>query len=269
MEPIEHDSTNEQLWHALATQGSPDRKRLRQLYRLLPANPRCKNCYAPFQGIGGTVMRLVFHKRPSHHNPLVCNVCEDFAARHPGGTEIEMAMLFADVRGSTTLAEQMRPSEFSRLINRFYSTALDIIAQADGVVDRLVGDEMIGYFLPGFSGPDYTCRAIEAAQALLKATGHASLHGPWIPVGIGVHQGVAYFGTVGEKDGTIDVTALGDAVNATSRLASSAGAGEILISDDAYHAAGLERPDLERRNLRLKGRIEPMSVRVMNIKSGI
>ncbi len=269
MDRIEHNSPNEQLWRNIATLGSPDRKRLSHFFRLLPANPRCKNCYAPFQGVGGTFVRLVFNKRPSHHNPLICNVCEDFAAHHPGGVETEMAMLFADVRGSTTLAEQMTPSEFSRLINRFYNPALDIIAQADGFIDRLVGDEMIGYFLPGFSGPDYSLKAIGAAQALLKATGHGSTHGPWIPVGIGVHQGVAYFGTVGEKDSTIDVTALGDAVNATSRLASLAGAGEILLSDDAYQTANLQYPDLERRNLNLKGRIEPITVRVMVAKSEV
>lgn len=258
------DSENEQVWREFLTHGFPDGNRSRRLFRYLPKSPRCKNCYAPFQGIGGVVVRLVFNKRPSPHNPMVCNFCEEFASHYPGGAEVQLAMLFADVRGSTTLAEKMGPRDFSRLINRFYNTSMDVLVHSSAVIDRLVGDEMIGYFLPVFSGPDYHRKAVKAAQELLRATGHADPAGPWIPVGIGVHTGLAFFGAVGKKEGVIDITALGDPVNATARLASQAGAGEILISEEAYQAAGLDIGDLEKRQLTLKGRNEPMPVRVLN-----
>jgi adenylate cyclase len=102
--------------------------------------------------------------------------------------------------------------------------------------------------------------AIQAAQALLIATGHNQPGGPWIPVGIGVHTGEAFFGSVGLQGGIVDVTALGDAVNVTARLASSAGAGEILVSQDTCTEAHLDGGDVERRELALKGRSQPVSV---------
>jgi adenylate cyclase len=174
-------------------------------------------------------------------------------------------MLFADVRGSTTLAEQMNAREFSRLINRFYTVATRILIQTDAMVDRLMGDEAIGLYIPGFAGPEHPRRAIEAAQELLKQTGHRDSKGPWLPVGISVHTGRAFVGVVGGEDTTADFTALGDNVNITARLASEAGPGEILISEASYAAANWNREDLERRQLGLKGKSEPIGVRVLRV----
>jgi hypothetical protein len=79
------------------------------------------------------VMRSLGRKQSSL-NPNFCNVCEDFAKKFPGGAEVEMAMLFADVRGSTSLSEQMTAIEFQKLINRFYVGATHEIAQEDVIV---------------------------------------------------------------------------------------------------------------------------------------
>jgi adenylate cyclase len=95
------------------------------------------------------------------------------------------------VRGQQQLAEQMSALEFSQLINRFYKVATHVLIQTDALVDRLMGDEAIGLYIPGFAGPEHARRAIEAAQDLLKRTGHRDTQGPWLPVGIGVHTGVA------------------------------------------------------------------------------
>jgi adenylate cyclase len=172
-------------------------------------------------------------------------------------------MLFADVRGSTTLAEQMSALEFSRLINRFYTVATHVLIQSDAMVDRLMGDEAIGLFIPAFSGPEHPRRAVEAAQELLKQTGHHDPKGPWLPVGIGVHTGPAYVGVVGDEGSPMDFTALGDSVNTTARLASAAGAGEILVSEAACAAAAWNTAGLEHRQLELKGKSEPIGVRVL------
>jgi len=96
-------------------------KRLRQIFRILPHDPRCKFCNAPFQGVGGMIVRALFGKQRSDLNPRFCNLCEKASREFPGGAEVEMSMLFADVRGSTALSEKMSPTEFSGLINRFYS----------------------------------------------------------------------------------------------------------------------------------------------------
>lgn len=189
-----------------------------------------------------------------------------FAKRYPGGTELEISMLFVDVRGSTSLAEQMSASDFSVLMNRFYKAATDVMVRTDAVIDKLVGDEVIGLYLPIFTGPDHARPAIDAAQKLLEVTGHAEREGPWLPIGIGVHTGIAFVGTVSGADHTIsDITALGDNVNVTARLASMAGPGEALISEAAYAAGGPHLGDLDKRQLELKGRSEPVTARVLRI----
>src|ERR1700737_3725671 len=82
-------------------------KKVRHLYQMLPNDPRCKFCYAPFQGIGGILVRTIFQLKRSSSNPNFCNMCEEFARQFRTGSEVEMSMLFADVRGSTALSEKM------------------------------------------------------------------------------------------------------------------------------------------------------------------
>ena len=177
-------------------------------------------------------------------------------------------MLFVDVRGSTTLAEQMSAAEFSRLMGRFYKAATSVLVKADAFLDKLVGDEVIGLFLPAFAGSEPARQAVEAARELLRVTGHGDEGGAWLPVGVGVHTGVAFFGTVKGVEGTFsDFTALGDNVNVAARLASAAGPGEAMISDAAYAAAKLDLGQLERRQLDLKGKSEPVGVRVLRLGS--
>jgi adenylate cyclase len=191
------------------------------------------------------------------------------AMQYPGGAEVELTMLFADVRGSTRLAERMSAADFSRLMDRFYKAATVVLIRTDAFIDKLVGDEVIGLYLPLFSGPNHARIAIGAAQELLHITGHKDKDGPWLPIGIGLHTGVAYVGVVSGAEGTVeDVTALGDNVNITARLASSAGPGEALISDAAYSNAGMDLGKLERRQLELKGKSAAVDVHVLRLPAG-
>lgn len=183
--------------------------------------------------------------------------------KYPGGAEVELSMLFVDVRGSTGLAERMTAKEFSWLMNRFYKAATKVLIKTDAFIDKLVGDEVVGLYLPLFTGPNHAFAAIEAAQELLRVTGHSDRDGPWLPIGVGIHTGVAYVGIVSGAEGTVtDVTALGDSVNTAARLASYAGSGEALISEACFGAAGLDMGKLERRQLDLKGKSEAVHVYV-------
>ena len=184
------------------------------------------------------------------------------ATEHLGGTEIQLAVLFADVRGSTQLGEQMKPAEFSQLIGRFFSVSSRVLLGSKAWVDRLVGDQVIGIYIPYFVGPDPERAAIDAARDLLHRTGHDAPDGPWIKVGAGVHSGTAFIGTVGSQDGATDITVLGDVPNVAARLSSAAGPGEILISDDAYLRAGMSL-DLEQRTLDLKGKSRQVIAHVL------
>jgi len=233
-------------------------KRIQRFFNILPHDPRCKLCNAPFQGVGGMVVGALFSRRQSSLNPRFCNVCEDFAKKFPGGAEVEMSMLFADVRGSTALSEQMTPIEFQKLINRFYVGSTRAIADEDGLLEKLAGDAVAAFWGAGFAGKDYVARTIRAAQKIQKA-----MEGQKIPVGIGVHAGVAYFGAMGSAEGLINISAIGDEVNTAARLASKAAAGEIIVSEVALEQAHMNTNELESRKLELKGISEQVSVRVM------
>ena len=91
-------------------------------------------------------------------------------------------MLFADVRGSSKLARQMPVLDFTRLMNRFYRVSSEVLFEADGIIEKFVGDEVVALFLPFLAGREHTRRAVEAAEGLLRATGHGSTEGPWVPL---------------------------------------------------------------------------------------
>lgn len=228
--------------------------------RHLPGEPRCKMCAAPFGVPGALLLRFTGRKRWAK-NPTYCGMCFDILSRFHGGAEIESSYLFADVRGSTSLAERISPTEFRSLLDRFYDTAARVLVDHDAIVDKFVGDEVVAIFIPALAHDAHAARAIEAGLALLRATGHGEPGGPWLPIGIGVHTGIAFLGAVGEPPVT-ELTALGDVVNTAARLASAAGAGELLVSEAAATSSGRDVRDRERRDLELKGKATTTTVYV-------
>lgn len=257
------DNSTERWWRSLLTGDGLEKpmRQMRHALRMLPAHSRCKFCNSPFDGVAAPAMRIV-GRGPSRISTAFCHQCQSTASKNIGGVEVELTLLFGDVRGSTSLAEQMSPSEFSVLISRFFGVTSKVLLKSAAWVDRLVGDQVIGMYLPFYVGDDHQAKAIHAAKELLKKTGHDSPDGPWIPLGVGIHSGVAFVGTVGAEDAATDITVLGDAPNVAARLSSAAGPGEIVISDDTFAKAGLDG-DLERRTLDLKGKSEPLGVRVL------
>jgi adenylate cyclase len=202
-------------------------------------------------------------------NPHLCNVCERFAEANPGGTELEVALLFADIRGSTPLAATMNAYEFGQVINRFYKVTTNIIFKHGGMVEKLVGDEVTAFFVPAFAEDhNISQAAFRAGKAILTATGHDEGNGPWIPVGVGIHTGEAYVGAVGEPGKNIDIAVLGDNVNVAARLAGQAKTGEIVFSDDTLRTAGLEKDNLESRSLALKGKESPIDAWIYRSSAG-
>lgn len=246
-------------WHSFLLTGNSDfERRFRRLFGRLPQHPRCKACNAPFEGIGAPIVSILFGRRRSLSDPRFCEPCVQMTRNHPGGAEIEISMLFADVRGSTTIAEKISPTEFRAKINRFYKVATDVLLETDAFIDRLIGDEVVGIFFPGLAGAAHASKALGAAARILRVTGHMEQVGPWIPVGAGVHTGVSYVGTVGSEKGAIDITALGDVPNVAARLASLAAPGEIVVSEATRMAAGFDTQGLEPQSRTLKGRSQPV-----------
>jgi adenylate cyclase len=250
-----------EIWR-LALSGEDTRMyKWRHLFGLIPSDPRCQICNAPFRGPLTPLFRALNFTR-AQMNPHFCAQCLEVLPE--GGAELDITMLFADIRGSTSLAEAKTPIEFTRLLNRFYEAATRVMVESDALIDKLVGDEVIGLYAPGFAGPDYSKRAIKAAQRLLQVTGHGDPGGPWVPVGVAVHVGFVYMGRVGSEATITDITALGDPVNVTARLASSAAAGEVLVTEDPLRSARMTLPGgTETRSLMLKGKTEAVRVSVL------
>jgi len=237
----------------------------RKLYSLLPSDPHCHECGIPMAGVGGSALRFM-GSEPSSFNPKLCSACEKSARQYEVGAEVELTMIFADVRDSTPLAELRGPSGFKEIINRFYKETSKVLIAHNAMVNRLMGDQVIALFVPRFAGKDHARVALHAAQGLLRVTGHGDPSGPWIPVGAGIHTGVAYVGAVGAADGVTEIAVLGSAANLCARLSSKAAAGEILISEESIKSGNLDVRGFESRSLELKGVGQPVSVRVMKIQ---
>lgn len=256
----------EEVWRGILMGTDPRFRKSRALYKHFPREPRCKMCAAPFAGPIAPILRMR-GRGPWSKNPKYCGVCFSVMSHSRGGAEIPCTLLFADVRGSTELAERVRPSEFSRLLNRFYDTAGRILVENDGIVDKFVGDEVMAIFIPALVQERHAARAVATAKEILRAVGQVAGNGDEaLPIGIGIHTGNAFVGTVGEEPHT-ELTALGDVVNTAARLASAAGAGELQVSREAAEAAGLELGALEHRSLTLKGKSAPTDVVVLTAAS--
>jgi adenylate cyclase len=246
------------------------RKRVwrRRLFRLISpgARDRCHLCLAPFDGVVAPLMRAM-GRGPWRRNPQYCDQCERLFTECRGGAEVEIAVIYADVRGSTQLAAQMRPIEFGALMERFFIAATKILTAGGAAIDKMVGDEVIALYLPGLISDrhNYRRNAVRAGIELLRATGHADEGGPWLPIGVGVHSGVAFVGSIGTERGTYEFAALGETMNLGARLVTAADTGEVVISNAIWPAVADEFK-AERRALNLKGIDGPVAVHVARVQ---
>ncbi|HEY1833197.1 MAG TPA: adenylate/guanylate cyclase domain-containing protein [Solirubrobacteraceae bacterium] len=254
-------SGGDNAWVKILTEGHGSMNMARRFWRLIPSEPRCKVCSSPFGGVGGRVVRLGGWA-PSRKNPNLCARCCD--QMPPGGAEVDVAVLFADVRGSTALGEQISAGEFAELLNRFYAAVTDVLLRHDALIDKLIGDEAMALFIPGVAGPDYRRKALEAGVELLRAVGYGTSEGPWLPVGVGINAGTAYVGNVGTA--VVDFTALGDTVNVAARLQGHAERGELVVAADLVDdPAALLPSGARRREVEARGHSEPVPVLVAAI----
>src|SRR3954451_21354449 len=239
-------------WQTLLVDGYEPLKRVQKVFSKLPSNPRCAMCKSAFGGVGGRIFGWTGRK-PSRKNPNLCQYCFDHLP--DGGIELDIGVVFADVRGSTALGEQSTATDFAERLNHFYAAAAEMLIDHDGIIDKLIGDEVMALFLPGLGGPDYRRRAALAAIDLAGA-GHG------LPVGVAANAGTAYVGNVGS--GTVkDFTALGDAVNTASRLQSHAAAGEVVLVTALYDLVAMDHPNARSERVDVRGRETAVDIHVL------
>ena len=112
-----------------------------------------------------------------------------------GGVEMETGVLFADVRGFTSLAEKMAPDDVAQVLNRFYGCATEILTRS-AIVDKLVGDEVMALYFPMLLGERWEGKMVDDARDLLTAVGYGADGEPWLRLGVGLDVGRAYVGNV-------------------------------------------------------------------------
>jgi adenylate cyclase len=172
-----------------------------------------------------------------------------------------VSVVFVDVRGFTSLAEQLSPTEVAQRLNRFYSLASNSIFDYDGTLDKLVGDQVMAFFGAPLHAKDHPKRAVQAALRIVRGMTHQD-GDERLRVGAGVATGEAFVGNVGEGAVT-DYTVLGDTVNVAARLQAAAASGEILVSQETYAYVEADFPNAPCRELELKGKSEPVRSRVI------
>lgn len=161
---------SEEFWREFLIKGSPLERASRRVFGRIPHGPRCRMCGAPFEGPGAPVMRLI-GKRRSEQTPHWCMSCFTFMSHHHGGAEIELTFLFADVRGSTPLAERMESASYRQLMSRFYETAAEVVFHHDGAIDKFVGDEVVAFFIPALAGGRHAASGVETAKLSCEPPG--------------------------------------------------------------------------------------------------
>ena len=253
------EESMDETWRRMLEGNDLALSRLQRQFRRIPKAPRCKLCNAPFGRPGSLFMApLGWGRWPA--NPTMCRICARGLDQGKGGAEIHATFLFADIRGSTTLAEHLRPAQFQALLDRFYTICALAIDAGGGLLDRYLGDGVVAFFVPVFANEHSPAAgAIEAGRSIIRdvlgGDGREA-----IPVGVGVHSGLAYVGVMGNEGGHLDFTGVGDTVNTAARLGSEAGAGELLVSTASAEEARLATEGLERRTLQLKGKEELVDV---------
>lgn len=231
-----------------------------RVMRRLPAEPRCRLCNAPYGGLGGQIMRR-FGFGPSRKNPTLCNTC--FERAPMGGVDMEIGVLFADVRGFTALAERAPSDAVARLLNRFYAAASTVLTRS-ALIDKFVGDEVMALYLPQLLGEHWEDELVRDASDLLASVGYGAPSGPWIQLGVGLDVGRAYVGNVGAGE-VKDFTAVGDVVNTAARLQSAAGGGQIVLSERLFERLVARPANAIATALELKGKQDAEPARVIDL----
>jgi adenylate cyclase len=178
-----------------------------------------------------------------------------------GGESQRITVLFADVRGFTTMAEKMKPREAVEVLNEFFARMTNAIFEYDGTLDKYLGDGMMALFGAPFALQNDAEAAVRAAMSMQKSLAELNtLSGkPPLHIGIGIHTGEAVVGFLGTER-RMDYTAIGDTVNVASRLTSQAGPGQIVISSATHAQLGREISCGQLSAMKLKGRAEPIEV---------
>jgi adenylate cyclase len=176
---------------------------------------------------------------------------------------MEVGILFADIRGFTAWSEKRSPDAVAAGLTQFYALASRVLTRDDALVE-FFGDQVMALYLPNFpSLGERTAEVMVVAARRLLHEVHGRQSEDALPIGVGIHMGVASVGNVGKGE-IKDFTAVGDAVNTTARLQSCALAGQIILSDEVHRRAASSCPRADPASFSVKGKSEPLQAYVIH-----
>jgi len=193
-----------------------------------------------------------------------------YIEQNPGGVNLggkrqKVAILFADIRGFTSLSEKSEPEQVIDLLNKFFTELTDVVINEGGTLDKLMGDAAMVLFGTPVHLDNPCLNAVKTAVGIQKAVA-ASMPGwvadgfPEFSVGIGINYQDVVMGNVGSER-LSNFTAIGDGVNIASRLCSLASGNEIVIAESVYSSIIDQIGDAEKRTgVKVKGKAKEMTV---------
>ncbi|HEV8149087.1 MAG TPA: adenylate/guanylate cyclase domain-containing protein [Gemmatimonadales bacterium] len=232
-------------------------------------------CYA-FGGLAAVSIAKAYYADAARRDALARANLErffapDIAARvaahpgelRPGGERRPVTVLMSDVRGFMGLAESLPPEAVAEQLSEYFAAMVELVFAHGGTLDKFIGDALLAVWGAPLAAADDADRAVAAARAMQSEV--VALNARWstsgkpeLGVGIGLHYGEAFTGTIGSPR-RLEYTVIGDVVNVAARLCKEAAAGEIVLS--AQVRANLTLPvALTGEPLLLRGRAEPVLV---------
>jgi adenylate cyclase len=182
----------------------------------------------------------------------------------PGGERRPVTVLYSDVRGFTGLAETLPPETVAALLSEYFAAMVELVFEHGGALDKFIGDALLAVWGAPLAAADDADRALAAARAMQVESGllnakWADQGRPTLAIGVGLHHGEAFTGTIGSPR-RLDYTVIGDVVNVAARLCDAARPGEVVLSEAVKSRLSLDPGPTTGEDLRLRGREEAVVV---------
>jgi len=183
-----------------------------------------------------------------------------------GGDKKQLTVLFSDIRGFTTIAEQLSPEGLVHLLNEYLTAMTDIVFKYDGLLDKYIGDAIMAVYGAPLDQPDHALRACRTALEMLHTLKKlqakwSAEEKPYVNIGVGVNTGDMVVGNMGSQM-RFDYTVMGDSVNLSSRLEgiNKEYGTNIVISEFTYAIVKDELYCRELDAVRVKGKKLPVKI---------
>jgi adenylate cyclase len=233
----------------------------------------CMGCWeqmhvpVPLRGVISAPFRA-FGVRPSWMNPNTCTICELMFTKVMRARKItiDATIMFADLRGYTSLSQSQSPDAVSGLLDAFYDECASAIWEHEGLLNKTIGDAVMAVFNFPLKREQHARNAVLAARDIQKNWREvratlAQAHGltaSELGIGIGIHTGDLSFGEFGRSHR--DLTAIGTVVNTASRAQSVAAADQILVTKAVFDRAQPDLKDSPSKPFLLKGFNTPIEL---------